>query len=124
MLQWEKSVHALLVLLASRLPTPILTTDELRRGIESLDADAYRTWSYYARWAASMCNILLERKVISETEIYEELDGAAQSPSSNSSEPKFSPGDRIKIRSESTRVRWRRPHIRFCIFLSISMLYT
>ena len=41
LVQWEKNVHALLVVLASKLPKPLLTTDELRRGIESLDATAY-----------------------------------------------------------------------------------
>ena len=34
-------MHALLVVLSSKLPHPFLTTDELRRGIESLDSAAY-----------------------------------------------------------------------------------
>ena len=63
---------------------------------------------------SSMCIILLERGVILESELHEELDGDSLSSSSNRSDiPKFNPGDKIKIRSESTRVRWRRPHIRY-----------
>eukprot|EP01036_Dinobryon_divergens_P029641 gene29640-38766_t len=113
LLQWEKNVHALLVVLSSKSPHPLLTTDELRRGIESLDAAAYSTWSYYEKWVSSMCIMLLERGVILESELYEELDGDSLSRSGSLNEvPKFNPGDKIKIRSESTRVRWRRPHIR------------
>ena len=37
---WEQSIHALLVLLAQKTP-PLLTTDELRRAVEGLEAGAY-----------------------------------------------------------------------------------
>lgn len=40
---WERSIHAVLVLLASQKP-PLLTTDELRRGVESLELKAYESW--------------------------------------------------------------------------------
>ena len=79
-----------------------------------------QTWSYYEKWVSSMCIMLLERGVILESELYEELDGDSLSRSGSLNEvPKFNPGDKIKIRSESTRVRWRRPHIR-CLTSSIT----
>jgi hypothetical protein len=40
---WEKSIHALLVILASKTPK-MITTDELRRGIEGLDKKTYSEW--------------------------------------------------------------------------------
>lgn len=165
-------MHALLVVLSSKSPHPLLTTDELRRGIESLDAAAYsvrmlslyiyilltvhtvfihdfgfivihslmnislalkytvnsiyvfQTWSYYEKWVSSMCIMLLERGVILESELYEELDGDSLSRSGTLNEvPKFNPGDKIKIRSESTRVRWRRPHIRCLTSITHELVY-
>ena len=37
---WELSIHALLVVLSKKSP-PLLTTDELRRGVEGLEGPAY-----------------------------------------------------------------------------------
>ena len=67
---------------------------------------------------SSMCIMLLERGVILESELCEELDGDSLSPLDDV--PKFNFGDKIKIRSESTKVRWRRPHIRYLVFTSSS----
>ena len=39
---WEQSIHALLVLLATKSP-PLMTTDELRRCVENLEAGSYRS---------------------------------------------------------------------------------
>ena len=44
---WEKRVDAMLVLLISK---KLITTDELRLGIETLGADVYERLSYYERW--------------------------------------------------------------------------
>ena len=63
---WEKRVDALMVLLGQR---KIVSVDELRRGIEELGADAYDRYSYYERWMASMTNLLLEKKIISVSEL-------------------------------------------------------
>lgn len=69
---WEKRVDALLTLLEDRQP-PLIGDDELRRGIESLGADAYDRLSYYERWIASITQILLERGVFSVDELGRKL---------------------------------------------------
>jgi hypothetical protein len=43
---WELQIHALLVLLSVHQP-PYMTVDELRRGVEALEPDAYINWGYY-----------------------------------------------------------------------------
>ena len=63
---WEKRVDALVILLGQRR---IIGTDELRRGIEELGAEAYERYGYYERWMASMTNLLLEKQVIGVSEL-------------------------------------------------------
>ncbi len=58
---WEKQVDAMMTLLSER---GHLKVDELRRGIETLGADAYERLSYYERWAQSMTTILLEKGIV------------------------------------------------------------
>jgi|TARA_B100000678_G_scaffold10311_1_gene8387 hypothetical protein len=64
---WEKRIDALLVLLTGE--KQIMRVDELRRGIESLDIDAYSELSYYERWIASISKILVEKGIFSSTEL-------------------------------------------------------
>ena len=65
---WEKRVDAMLRLLSSdRLR--LIRVDELRRGIESLPADAYDKMSYYERWISSIVYILIEKGVVSRQEL-------------------------------------------------------
>lgn len=112
---WEYSIHALLVLLAQHTPFPLLTTDELRRGVENLEPKAYSTWEYYEKWSASMAQILLERGVITQDELDQELLGnSSVTPpvSDRNGEPSFQVGDVVQVKSEDTRVRWRKPHLR------------
>jgi len=63
---WEMRVDALMWLLtdAGRPGGPRMTVDELRRGIESLPADEYRTLGYYEKWLLSMLRVLGERGTI------------------------------------------------------------
>jgi len=64
---WEKRIDALLVLLAGK--KQIMRVDELRRGIESLDIDAYNELSYYERWIASISKILIEKDLFTAAEL-------------------------------------------------------
>jgi hypothetical protein len=61
---WEKRVAVMFGLLARQGP-PLITADELRRGIEDLGAHEYTRLSYYERWTASIANMLLQKGVIS-----------------------------------------------------------
>jgi len=51
----------------------LLSVDELRRGIESLDPAIQDRSSYYERWLLSMVSILLEKGTISEAALRAEL---------------------------------------------------
>jgi len=59
-----------------------------------------------------MSTILLERNIITETELMEEIDGPAELISTDNEIPLFQEGLSVRIRSETSRLRWRRPHIR------------
>ena len=102
---WECRTHALLVELAA---TEKITVDELRRGIEELDEQRYRSWGYYDKWAASIATIALERGLLTEEELDDALGrdrgGAATS---------FAVGDPVRVRHDTPgAARWRRPHLR------------
>ncbi len=65
---WERKVDALMMLLTRR-DRPVITVDELRRGIEQLGPEAYDRMSYYERWIASITSALLEKGVVSTDEL-------------------------------------------------------
>ena len=67
---WEKRVDAIVRLLTARR---VITTDELRRGIEGLGPGAYDELSYYQRWIASVGNNLLEKGVLGVDELGRKL---------------------------------------------------
>jgi hypothetical protein len=70
---WEKRVDAMLVLLGNR-SEPLVSTDELRRNIEGLGADAYDRMSYYERWIYSIAQTLIQRGVISVDELGRKIE--------------------------------------------------
>lgn len=65
---WEKRVDAICKLLGDD-KRKILSTDELRRGIENLGPGAYDEMSYYERWIASCTETLLEKGVLTVDEL-------------------------------------------------------
>ncbi|MGH7716415.1 MAG: hypothetical protein ACREML_10520 [Vulcanimicrobiaceae bacterium] len=65
---WEQRVDALMRALGTLAP-PLVRTDELRRAIEGIGAQAYDSMSYYERWIAAVTEVLLEKGVISVTEL-------------------------------------------------------
>jgi hypothetical protein len=52
-----------------RRDVPVVSRDELRRGIEDLGTEEYNRLSYHERWAASITNILLQKGVIEVEEL-------------------------------------------------------
>jgi hypothetical protein len=74
---WEKRVDAMLVLLSNK---KLITTDELRLGIETLGADAYERLSYYERWIASIARALVARGVLTTDELGRRMAEAGQRP--------------------------------------------
>lgn len=66
LLDWERRTNALVGALREKM---FINTDELRRGIESIPADEYRSLTYYERWAASLELLLVEKGVLTSEEI-------------------------------------------------------
>lgn len=64
---FEKRVDALMRLL-SHPSRRIITTDELRRGVEALGED-YHELSYYQRWLISITNLLLEKGLLTQQDL-------------------------------------------------------
>lgn len=65
---WEKRVDAIVKVLSTP-ERKLLSTDELRRGIEELGPGVYDQLGYYERWISSATNILLEKGIITVDEL-------------------------------------------------------
>jgi nitrile hydratase len=63
---WELLTDALLGALSR---AGVMNVDELRRGIESMPPDEYRSASYYERWLFSAETILTEKGVLEPGEL-------------------------------------------------------
>lgn len=69
---WEKRIEAILRCMQLR-ETPIVTVDELRRGIEELPPKLYDSLTYYEKWIASLTNIMVEKGVLTRAEIEQRM---------------------------------------------------
>jgi hypothetical protein len=69
---WEKRVRVLLQLLRRPQP-PLMTVDELRRGVEDLGAHELNHLSYHDCWTAAIANILIQKGVISVEELGQQM---------------------------------------------------
>jgi hypothetical protein len=67
---WEKRTHAMMVLLSG---AGVMTTDELRHGIESLGTQEYDRLSYYERWITSIANTMIQKGVFTVDELGRKL---------------------------------------------------
>ena len=63
---WEKRVHALRELLATK---GLLRVDELRRTVETLGEEEYKRLSYYEAWTFAMSQIMLAKGLITDDEL-------------------------------------------------------
>ncbi len=66
LLPWEVRTDALMWILtdARRAGGPLMTVDELRRGIENLPAEDYRSLGYFEKWLLSMVAIMTEKGAV------------------------------------------------------------
>jgi hypothetical protein len=69
---WELRTDAIVGALGRR---GVLNVDELRRGIESMEPQAYERASYYERWLYSVETILVEKGVLAYGELDRRLAG-------------------------------------------------
>ncbi|KAI9011814.1 nitrile hydratase [Hyaloraphidium curvatum] len=102
--QWEKEMDVLFGVIWYR---QLISLDQFRRGIEYLEPEAYSTWSYYGKWAATMTRSLIENGAVTQEEIDAELG-----PVESEEKVAFAVGDRVTVKPELTKSRWRKPHLR------------
>ncbi|KAJ3337738.1 hypothetical protein HDU93_000628 [Gonapodya sp. JEL0774] len=101
---WEKQIDALRGIAQAK---GYMTVDMLRRGVEQLEPETYRDWSYYGKWAASICRMLLESGALTQTDLDNQLG-----PPASDSTVRFSEGQMVRVKPEQTKSRWRKPHLR------------
>jgi hypothetical protein len=68
--EWEVLLDAIVGALGQQ---DVMNVDELRRGIESMDPDAYERSSHYERWLFAAETILGEKGVLASGELDERL---------------------------------------------------
>jgi hypothetical protein len=68
---WEKSCHALADVVEFN---EIISTEEKRRGVEALGVELIGKLSDYERWIIAFANILLEKGLITPTELAQKTD--------------------------------------------------
>ena len=66
LMDWERRMDALHAVLGEK---GLRRTDEMRRAIESLEPEKYETMSYYERWTAALEILLVEKGLLTSTEI-------------------------------------------------------
>lgn len=74
LLPWEKRCHALADVLDFH---KIISTEEKRRGVESLGSEIVSGLTYYERWIVAFTNILFQRRVLTPTEMATKMDAVA-----------------------------------------------
>ncbi|SDZ27250.1 Nitrile hydratase beta subunit [Jannaschia faecimaris] len=67
---WEKRVDALVILAGLK---GVFTVDGLRRVLEDMGEDTFKTMTYYERWVASLNQNMLEAGVYSVAELGERM---------------------------------------------------
>lgn len=75
LMEWERRTNALVDVLCQKR---IITSDELRRGIETLSPEEYRTLTYYERWSASLEILMVEKGLLAVGEIDERAASVAE----------------------------------------------
>lgn len=71
---WEKRCHALADVLDYH---KILSTEEKRRGVESLGAEMVGKLTYYERWIVAFANILFQKAVLTPEELARKMEEVA-----------------------------------------------
>jgi len=75
-MDWELHIDGLRQVLATK---GLLTTDELRRAIESLEPSKYEAIRYYERWTEGVEALMVEKGLLTRKELdrkMAELEGA------------------------------------------------
>jgi hypothetical protein len=65
-MDWEVRVNAIRQVLGEK---GLLRSDELRRGIESIDPGRYETLGYFERWTESVESLMVEKGIFTREEL-------------------------------------------------------
>jgi hypothetical protein len=65
---WQKTTMAMRVALG-KTGRGLIATDELRRAIEDLPPEDYRSFAYFEKWIAAVTNLLVEKGVLTHEEV-------------------------------------------------------
>jgi nitrile hydratase len=68
----ERRIDAMMILLRAK-PRSFWASDENRRTIESLEPATYAESAYYEKWVLAMKSLLLEKGILTETELNTKL---------------------------------------------------
>ena len=71
--EFDRRVDAIRGLLGSK---GLMTSDQLRRGIEAIPEAEYHAMSYYQRWIRSIADNMMARGMITEAELRAALEQA------------------------------------------------
>lgn len=74
LLPWEKRCHALADVLDYH---KLISTEEKRRGVESLGSDLIGKLSYYERWTVAFANLLFQKQVLAPEELALKMEEVA-----------------------------------------------
>ena len=69
-MDWEVRASAIRQVLGQK---GLMRSDELRRGIESIEPSKYETIGYFERWAESMESLMVEKGIFSREEIDQKM---------------------------------------------------
>ncbi len=69
-MDWEHRVSAIRQVLGQK---GLLRSDELRRGIESIEPGRYEALGYYERWIESIESIIVEKGLLTREEIDQKM---------------------------------------------------
>jgi hypothetical protein len=73
-LPWEKRCHALANILDMH---KVISTEEKRRGVESLGSELVEKLSYYERWIVAFANILFQKQILTPEELARKMNEVA-----------------------------------------------
>ncbi|HEX8680172.1 MAG TPA: hypothetical protein VF683_09445 [Chthoniobacterales bacterium] len=74
LLPWEKRCHALADVLDYH---KIISTEEKRRGVESLGAEMVGKLTYYERWIVAFANILFQKGLLAPDDLARKMEEVA-----------------------------------------------
>ena len=73
-MDWEVRANAIRQVLGQK---GLMKSDELRRGIESIEPSKYETLGYFERWAESMESLMVEKGILTREEIDQKMSDFA-----------------------------------------------